>query len=131
MQSQLIFDFKLSDIRVDTLGIILENNMKERFIIGYSTIKKQFYTDRRASGNSGFSNEFAGVSTAPYIAGNNLRLTLLVDASSVELFVDGGRLVMTNLVFPTEKFIRLKIFSKGGTGLLNKAEFHGIERIWP
>jgi fructan beta-fructosidase len=131
MQSQLIFDFKLSDIRVDTLGIILENNLKERFIIGYSTIKKQFYTDRRASGNSGFSNEFASVSTAPYIAGNNLRLTLLVDASSVELFVDDGRLVMTNLVFPTEKFTLLKIFSKGGTGLLNKAEFHGIERIWP
>ena len=131
MQSQLIFDFKLSDIRVDTLGIILENNLKERFIIGYSSIKKQFYTDRRASGSSGFSNEFAGISIAPYVPGKNLKLNLLVDASSVELFVDDGRLVMTNLVFPTEKFTRLNIFSKGGTGLLNKAEFHGIERIWP
>ena len=55
---------------------------------------------------------------------------LLVDASSVELFVDDGRLVMTTLVFPTEKFTRLKLFSKGGTGLLNKAVFYGLEKIW-
>ena len=60
MQSELLFGFNLSDTRADSLGIILENNLKERFIIGYSTVKKQFYTDRRTAGNSGFSKEFAG-----------------------------------------------------------------------
>jgi fructan beta-fructosidase len=58
-------------------------------------------------------------------------LHLFVDASSVEVFVDDGRLVMTSLVFPTEKFTRLKLFSKTGNVILNKAEFHGIVRIWP
>jgi fructan beta-fructosidase len=131
MQSQLLFDIKLSDIRVDSFGIILENKLKEKFIVGYSRINKQFYIDRKTSGNSDFSNEFAGISTAPFIAGDNLKLNLLVDASSVELFVNDGRLVMTSLVFPTENFDHLKIFSKGGNILLKKAEFHGIERIWP
>jgi sucrose-6-phosphate hydrolase SacC (GH32 family) len=84
-----------------------------------------------AAGNSGFSKEFESISTAPYIAGPGLKLHLLVDASSVELFVDGGRLVMTTLVFPTEKFTRVKLFLKGGNVLLNNAEFHGLEKIWP
>ena len=60
-----------------------------------------------------------------------MKLHLFVDASSVELFADEGRLVMTTLVFPTEKFTRLKMFSKGADVLLNKSELHGIERIWP
>jgi len=130
MQSELLFGFNLSDNSIDSLGIILENDLKERFIIGYSAVHKEFYIDRRAAGNSGFSNEFAGISTAPYKAGAVLKIHLLVDASSVELFVDDGRLVMTSLVFPTEKFTRLKLFSKGGSALLNTAVFYGIEKIW-
>ena len=130
MQSELFFGFDLSDNKADSLGIILENGLKERLIIGYSVVKKRFYIDRRASGNTGFSKEFADISTAPYIAGLSLKLHLLVDASSVELFVDDGSLVMTTLVFPTEKFNALKLFSSGGSGSLNKARFYGLGRIW-
>jgi fructan beta-fructosidase len=130
MQSELLFGFTLSDAKADTLGIILENDMNERLIIGYSSVHKQFYIDRNAAGVSAFSKEFIGISTAPYKAGPVLKLHLLIDASSVELFVDDGRLVMTTLVFPAQKYTRLKLFSKGGSGLLNKAVFHGIEKIW-
>jgi fructan beta-fructosidase len=130
MHSELLFGFNLSESRFDSLGIILENNHNEKFVIGYSAINKQFYIDRREAGNSGFSKEFAGISTAPYIAGPGLKLHLLVDASSVELFVDDGRLVMTTLVFPSEKFTRLKLYSIGGKVQLKKAALYGIEKIW-
>lgn len=131
MQSEVLFDFDLSDTRADSLEIMLENSLKERFIIGYSTVQKQFFIDRRAAGKSDFSKKYAGISKAPYTAGKDLKLLLLVDASSVELFVDNGRLVMTSLVFPTEKFTVMKLFSKGGNVTLNNAEFQGIERSWP
>jgi fructan beta-fructosidase len=130
MQIEMLFDFKLSDSGVDSLGIILENGMNERFIIGYSTVQKQFYIDRRAAGNSRFSKEFAGISSAPYNAGTALKFHLFVDASSVELFVDDGKLVMTTLVFPTEKYTSLKMFSKGGSTQLIKASFYGLQKIW-
>jgi fructan beta-fructosidase len=130
MQSELFFGFNLSGARADTLGIVFENDLKERLVIGYSTVKKQFYIDRRSAGNSGFSNEFAGISTAPYSAGATLKLHILADAASVELFVDDGRLVMTSLVFPTQSYTRIKIFSKGGPAILNKAAFYGIDKIW-
>jgi fructan beta-fructosidase len=130
MQSELFLGFDLSESRADSLGIIMENNLNERFIIGYSDLNKQLYIDRTNAGNSDFSKEFAGVSTAPYSAGNVLKFHLLIDASSVELFVDDGSLVMTSLVFPTENFTRLKLYSKGGKGILNKAVFHGIRKVW-
>lgn len=37
-----------------------------------------------------------------------------VDNGSVELFVDGGRVAMTNLVFPNEPYNSLRFYSKGG-----------------
>jgi fructan beta-fructosidase len=131
MQSELFLGFNMSDNKADSLGIILENDIKERFIIGYSAKSKQFYIDRRRAGNSEFSKAFAGISTAPYSAGSGLKMHLFIDAASAELFVDDGRLVMTSIVFPTEKFNKIKLFSKGGEGALNKAMYYGLDRIWP
>ncbi len=130
MQSELLFGFDLSSSPSDTIGIIFENTIGERLIIGYSKSQKQFYVDRREAGNSSFSKEFAGISTAPYDAKPVLKLHLFIDASSVEVFVDDGRLVMTNLIFPREKYTSLKLFSKGGAGFLNKAVFTGLAGIW-
>jgi fructan beta-fructosidase len=130
MQSEMYFGLNLADSKADSVGIILENSLNEKFVLGYSLKNKQFYTDRTKAGKSDFSKDFSGGSTAPYNAGSVLKLHLIVDAASVELFVDDGRLVMTNLVFPTEKFTRIKLFSKGGECQLNKGVLHGIQRIW-
>jgi len=131
MQSELLFSFELTSSPSDTIGIILENTNKEKLIIGYSRSNKQFYVDRRSAGISAFSKNFARISTAPYDARPSLKLHLFVDANSVELFVDDGRLVMTNLVFPGEKYTSLKLFSKGGSCLLNKAIFANLAGTWP
>lgn len=129
-QSKLVFDFELDNSQADSMGIILENSLKEKFVIGYSLTKKQFVMDRSMAGSSAFSKEFAGNSKAPYMAGNKLHLELFIDASSVELFVDHGQLVMTNLVFPTEKFTKIKVYAYGGNLLLEKAVMSSLKRIW-
>ena len=130
MQSELIFEFSLADSRVDSSGIILENSSKEKLIIGYSSTKKNFFVNRTSAGNSAFSGKFAGIATAPYKAGPVLKLHLFIDASSAELFVDDGKLVMTDLVFPAEKFNSLILFSEGGEIILNNAELYSLNGIW-
>ena len=130
MQSELFFGFNVADSKADSIGIVLENKLNERLIIGYTKSNKQLYIDRNNAGNSAFSKEFTGISRAPYIAGSNLKLHMIVDASSVELFVDDGGMVMTTIVFPTEKFNILKVFSKGGETTMTKAVMHGLDRIW-
>jgi fructan beta-fructosidase len=129
MQSELLLGLNL-DQKTDSVGLILGNDLNEKLIIGYSTAGKQFYIDRRNSGDNSFSKAFAGISTAPYVAGNTLKLHLYIDAASTELFVDDGRLVMTTIVFPKEKFNKLILFSKGGEVVLNKALYYGLNRTW-
>lgn len=129
-QSELIFDFNIENSNIDSLGIVLENKLQEKLVIGYSVSQKQFFVDRRATGPTAFSKEFAGISKAPYTADGHLQLRIFVDVASTEVFVDGGKLVMTDIVFPTENFTKLKVFSTGGDLLLEKAEFHSLKRIW-
>jgi fructan beta-fructosidase len=130
MQIEMIFEFNLEKSKCDSLGFIFENSLKEKLIVGYSSDNKQFFVDRRNGGISGFSDKFASVVSAPYVAGKILRMHLFVDAASVELFADDGRLVITNLVFPAEKYSRLKVFSTSGDISLERSEIYGLKRIW-
>ncbi len=129
MQSELVFNFNLKDNLADSIGVFIENELNERLIIGYSVEQKQFFVDRTNAGNSDFSRKFAGVSTAAYEAGSSLKMHFLIDASSCELFVDDGRLVMTNLVFPSESYTKLKVFSTSEVTLENTV-LYSLSSIW-
>lgn len=130
-QCELDFDFTIPAGYNDSLGIILENNPGEKLIIGYSVPGEKVFIDRTKSGNSGFSKRFGGIATAPYKAGNKLSLHLFLDASSAELFIDDGKLVMTTLVFPTEDYVKLKFFSKDINTNPEKINYRELSRIWP
>ena len=59
-----------------------------------------------------FVNDFAHATWAPVsdiAAAHEVRI--FADRSSIEIFVDGGRVAMTNLVFPTKPYDRLRFFS--------------------
>ena len=51
---------------------------------------------------------------APINTAKAHNIQVFVDNGSVELFVDGGRVAMTNLVFPNEPYNSLRFYSKGG-----------------
>ena len=65
-----------------------------------------------------YKNDFALGTWAPLsLCGAEKRsyhLDIFVDKCSVELFVDGGRIAMTNLVFPTAPYNNIKVYAEGG-----------------
>jgi sucrose-6-phosphate hydrolase SacC (GH32 family) len=70
-------------------------------LVGYDRQNTKLFIDRTHSGLTNFSKDFPARVEAPLkLAGHVLRLDMLVDRCSVELFADGGRVTMTNLVFP-------------------------------
>jgi fructan beta-fructosidase len=129
-QSEMVLDFKMGNPAVDSFGIILANDRKEKLVISYSPKAGHMVVDRTSAGPSGFSKEFSGSVEAPYRVEDQIQFRLFIDAASVELFVDSGKLVMTTLVFSSEALNKLKLFSTGGDILLEKAEFFNIKRIW-
>lgn len=62
-----------------------------------------------------YKNDFALGTWAPLslCASKTYHLNIFVDKCSIEMFVDGGRIAMTNLVFPTEPYNDLVLTGKG------------------
>lgn len=79
--------------------------------------------DRTKSGQTAFNAAFPSVSTAPLYPAQKHRITLYVDRASVEVFVDGGRAVITDQIFPSEPYSRINFYSKGDQCRVEKLEF--------
>ncbi len=130
IQKEIELQFDLSQSTASTFGVIIGNKIKEKVIIGYDKAKHEVFIDRTKSGKIDFSKKFARKHTAPYRAANLLKLHLFIDAASVELFVDEGQIVMTEIFFPNEDFSNLTLFSSGGSSSLLKGELYELKSIW-
>lgn len=84
--------------------------------------------DHRKSNSINYQDDFALATWAPLslCAGKTYHLNVFVDKCSVELFVDGGRIAMTNLVFPTEVYNTLRCFAEGGTAAFGSVQVHRL-----
>jgi fructan beta-fructosidase len=103
---------KLKTARLADCSITLSNSNGEKLIIGYDKGKNQYFIDRTKSGKADFSDKFSGIAYAPrFSKATNSEITLLVDRSSVELFADGGRTVMTSIFFPSKPYQQLNLKS--------------------
>ncbi len=63
-----------------------------------------------------YHNDFALSTWAPLelCVRRSYRLRLFIDRSLAELFVEDGRIAMTNLIFPHSPYTSLRLFSEGG-----------------
>ena len=84
--------------------------------------------DRRKTESVNYINDFALGTWAPLslCEGKTYHLDVFVDKCSVELFVDGGRIAMTNLVFPTEVYSSLRFYTEGGKAEVKNLNIHKL-----
>ena len=75
-----------------------------------------------------YQNDFALGTWAPLnlCEGKTYNVRLMIDKCSVEMFVDGGRIPMTNLVFPTTPYNKLKFTSADGKGSFNNVKAYRL-----
>ncbi|MBC7921466.1 MAG: GH32 C-terminal domain-containing protein, partial [Ferruginibacter sp.] len=95
-----------------------------------SVADQQLFIDRTASGKTNFQAGFPGRHVAPLpIRDGQLNLQILLDVSSVEVFANGGRTVMTDLFFPNGDFTKIEISSQG-PATLKESRIYPLESIW-
>lgn len=81
----------------------------------YDTAGQTLTLDRSGSGVTNFSEAFSLEHVVPLpLRDGSLDLTILVDRSSVEVFADGGRRVITDIVLPPTDDTCLALFAEGG-----------------
>ncbi|MDO3628002.1 glycoside hydrolase family 32 protein [Mucilaginibacter sp. BT774] len=99
-------------------SITLSNKSGEKLIIGYDKAKDQYFIDRAKSGRVDFAESFSKVAYAPRFSKEvNSQLLLVVDRSTVELFADGGKTVMTGVFFPSTPYDDFTLKSAKATQL--------------
>lgn len=89
------------------IAFCLLNDKGEKVSMYYDLNRKQFVMDRSESGKVDFSKDFPAVTVATVNVDKELTLRLFVDRSSIEAFGEDGKFVMTNLVFPSQPYVKM------------------------
>ena len=85
-------------------------------VIGFDRAKQELFVDRSKSGSTQWNRSFPSNTVAPLTLGSEpLKLHILVDRSSVEVFAQDGAVALTNLVFPKATSTGLSLAITGGS----------------
>lgn len=114
-------------------GVRLKNPGGETYRIGFDALRNQFYSDRTLAGANAFSSVFGpNVHYAPRIeTGKTMRLKIVLDVASCELFADEGATTMTEIFFPSGHFTEIELYSGKETVQLVRGSIYRLKSIWP
>ncbi|SEW32935.1 levanase [Chitinophaga arvensicola] len=102
-----------------TIGTASDFGLKiaQEVIVGYNVQKEELYI------KDGHDIQHLLVSPVD----NKIRLQVLLDKSSVEVFVNGGEKVLTTLIFPDKAATGLSVFAENGSVKLNGLKGWNLE----
>ena len=95
---------------------------------GEMNVHEKETDEHRKSESVNYINDFALGTWAPLslCEGETYHLDVFIDKCSVEIFVDGGRIAMTNLVFPTAPYNALRFYTKDGEAQVQNIKVHQL-----
>ncbi len=113
------FEFKMKNTKNETL----------KFYIDAS--KKELVLDRRKSGLVDFEKSFGETThKQPFSTQKDwVELRIITDHSSIEIFIDQGRYVFTDQIFPTENYTTLQITPEH-TERIKDVKIQSVKSIW-
>lgn len=116
--------------KAGSVDITISNNDGESALLCYDAKAHTMSFDRRRSGLTDFSQDFPTVTTAPtFETDGKLSLRIFIDRSSIEVFGNGGKTVMTNLVFPTVPYSSVSVSAKGGNARIENLKIYPIKEL--
>jgi fructan beta-fructosidase len=96
-------------------GIQFENDNAEKLIIGYDAFKGVYFVDRNNFSIVKDNSQFKGIDIiSSFHSDPELVLKIILDNSSVELFVENGKQVLTENYFTEHKLTKVKLFAENG-----------------
>lgn len=108
----ILVDVVVGDARVVGVDVAVRENSAVR--VRYDAEASLLTVDRVRSGDVAFSPTFAAAHSAPLSpADQRLSLRIVLDRSSIEVFADDGRVVLTDLVFPDPDARGVEVFAEG------------------
>ncbi len=128
--AEVDLEFLVPPGTVTDLALEVSNTKGEVYRVGFDAVANQFYSDRTNTPHA-FSDKFAtAVHRAPRIGTDSIvRMHVYLDRASSELFADGGATALTDIYFPTEDFVALRLVVKGAAVQLRYAAISGVRSM--
>ena len=112
-------------------GVRIRTGPDEYTEIGYDRVPAAVYVDRRHSGNVQFHPAFPGRHEAPTrILDGQVTLEIIVDRSSIEVFINDGEAVISDRIFPTGRQPIIEVFAGDPSAGISDATLHELRSIW-
>ncbi len=131
-------NFNQAEVRFRTtlqdLSIGFQNNLKETLLLGFNVEENTFLLSRNTSGEVDFQADF-GKSIQkmpiPDLPGGEFEVRILMDASSIEVFLNKGQYVMTAQLFPSENYNELYFSNASSNSItINDFTVSPVRGIW-
>ena len=116
----------------ENLKLVFSNEVKDSLVINYDAKLKTFSVDRRHSGIVNFEKSFGEKihnTKTPNITTETIDYQIIVDWSSIEIFLNGGVYSFTEQIFPNKPYTTFSIQSDKNQ-VINDLKIHKIKGIW-
>jgi sucrose-6-phosphate hydrolase SacC (GH32 family) len=115
----------------DRFGIDLCKMGDQKTRLIYDAKEERLVLDRSQSGETSFSVSFPHAYSAPLkLRNNSIKLRILVDRSSIEVFGNNGEATITCQIFPDPKSNGIEVFSEKGNVRINRLDTWALRSIW-
>ena len=126
-QSDLQFEANRKDLK-----LVFSNDLKDSLVLNYNAKQKTFSIDRRKAGIGNFEPNFAAKihsNLVPNLISETLQYRVILDRSSIEIFLNEGLYSFTEQIFPRQAYTYLKIQSAENQEIKNLT-IRKINGIW-
>ncbi len=113
-------------------GLKLRKGPSHETVVGYDAKRQELFVDRSRSGVVDFHEDFAGRHSAllPLGESGRIQMHVLLDTSSVEVFGNGGRVAITDRIFPHPEDRGLEVYSEGGQARVMSLDLWTLQSAW-
>lgn len=129
---EIIAEFELPENnQAEEFGLQLRKSETQQTVVGYNVSNSKMFFDRSNSGEVNFSEKFSTLhETNVNLENNRIKMRMYVDKSSVEVFVNNGQAVFTNVIFPDGASNGMSLYTKGGNVKIVSLEVYPLKGIW-
>lgn len=124
----------IATFQIDTaseFGLKVRKGAAEETVIGYNVRTAELFVDRSKSGKTDFNPQFPGSHHGPLPdEQGRIKLHLFVDWSSIEVFGNDGRTVITERIFPSPDSDGVALYAKGGAVKLISLDIWPLQSVW-
>ncbi|MDA9774749.1 glycoside hydrolase family 32 protein [Algibacter sp.] len=109
--SRLSVQLEINNLTENKYTFLFHNKYGDSLSFGLDNIEKNYFVNRQKSGKVDFSDKFANtISKAKKMSlSSTLKVQVLIDKTSIEVFYNDGETVMTEILFPNEPFETLSM----------------------